>query len=256
MFAKTILDIQKVKLFSLCWSINLFINKLSLFLSSFIIPDVSPYSGHFLSFIQKRDVSAECFAGNRHRVHKCFLHSKHRLLIIFFGLIICFSLTAKYSYADVIEYKYLKRGEGSVPILGNEITIKVMETDEAAAKADSLIYTYKLGLDKRFEKWDDQILKMRAGDEILVTEKDVINTASPAGKTQDDKNYLIKLLEIASSSKKMPYDIEGKTRIKTDSGLEYILITEGKGTKAAPGYTVVFHYTGYLEDNSMFISSC
>jgi peptidylprolyl isomerase len=47
---------------------------------------------------------------------------------------------------------------------------------------------------------------------------------------------------------------EGKI-MKTDSGLEYIIIEEGQGEKPKTGQKVKVHYTGKLEDGSVFDSS-
>jgi FKBP-type peptidyl-prolyl cis-trans isomerase len=43
--------------------------------------------------------------------------------------------------------------------------------------------------------------------------------------------------------------------IKTDSGLQYVELVEGKGEKAKAGDTVEVHYTGWLKDGSKFDSS-
>ena len=42
--------------------------------------------------------------------------------------------------------------------------------------------------------------------------------------------------------------------VKTDSGLEYVLV-KGNGKKPADGTTIYVHYAGYLEDGSLFDSS-
>ncbi|NOZ01907.1 MAG: FKBP-type peptidyl-prolyl cis-trans isomerase [Deltaproteobacteria bacterium] len=44
-------------------------------------------------------------------------------------------------------------------------------------------------------------------------------------------------------------------RIKTASGLEYEVITEGTGASPKAGQTVVVHYTGWLTDGKKFDSS-
>ncbi len=48
---------------------------------------------------------------------------------------------------------------------------------------------------------------------------------------------------------------EGKKAVKTDSGLKYIVLEEGKGNKPAKGQTVVAEYTGWLTDGTKFDSS-
>jgi peptidylprolyl isomerase len=42
---------------------------------------------------------------------------------------------------------------------------------------------------------------------------------------------------------------------KTPSGLEYIMVTEGKGEKPKKGQTVSVHYDGRLQDGTLFDSS-
>ena len=42
---------------------------------------------------------------------------------------------------------------------------------------------------------------------------------------------------------------------KTPSGLEYIILAEGKGEKPKKGQTVLVHYDGHLQDGTLFDSS-
>ena len=46
-----------------------------------------------------------------------------------------------------------------------------------------------------------------------------------------------------------------KNAIKTDSGLQYVILEEGNGKKPHKGDTVSLHYSGYLIDGTMFDSS-
>ncbi|NLF41327.1 MAG: FKBP-type peptidyl-prolyl cis-trans isomerase [Bacteroidales bacterium] len=43
--------------------------------------------------------------------------------------------------------------------------------------------------------------------------------------------------------------------MKTNSGLEYTIVEQGNGAKAAPGKIVRVHYTGYFENGTIFDSS-
>lgn len=50
-------------------------------------------------------------------------------------------------------------------------------------------------------------------------------------------------------------DMDLENAVTTDSGLEYIDITEGTGASPKQGQTVIVHYTGTLENGSKFDSS-
>ena len=53
----------------------------------------------------------------------------------------------------------------------------------------------------------------------------------------------------------VPFDIEGKKQYSTESGLKYYVVREGKGAQPKIGETVDMHYTGYLQDGTIFDSS-
>ena len=48
---------------------------------------------------------------------------------------------------------------------------------------------------------------------------------------------------------------EGKPVVKTDSGLEYVVLEEGTGAKPNKGDKVIAEYTGWLTDGTKFDSS-
>jgi len=65
----------------------------------------------------------------------------------------------------------------------------------------------------------------------------------------------VELLDVVPRVVPKSFDIAGKTTQTTASGLKYIVVSKGTGTKAETGKTVKVHYTGFLEDGTIFDSS-
>lgn len=72
----------------------------------------------------------------------------------------------------------------------------------------------------------------------------------PANATLTFEVELIEISRPAATIKDT--DVERKT---LDSGLEYAVAEQGKGSKLEEGMMVTVHYTGYLEDETIFDSS-
>lgn len=145
--------------------------------------------------------------------------------------------------ADSYEYRFIAEGSGNRAVLGNNIEITYFDCDEKGNPvSDKSEAAYILGLSDEYGKWTQLLLQMRAGDAVLI-------------RTSAAEYLCLKLDKIQGAVQPEAYDIEGKSRIRTESGLQYIILSEGEGSKAAPGYTVTFHYTMYLEDMTLVTSS-
>lgn len=59
----------------------------------------------------------------------------------------------------------------------------------------------------------------------------------------------------AQGTDKPPYKYDEKNIKKTASGLQYVIIEEGKGAVAKPGEMITAHYHGLLPDGKVFDSS-
>ncbi len=65
----------------------------------------------------------------------------------------------------------------------------------------------------------------------------------------------VEIVDAVEVEKPKPFAVEGLPVMQIDTGLKYIVVEEGKGAVAQPGNLVVVHYTGYLEDGTIFDSS-
>lgn len=116
--------------------------------------------------------------------------------------------------------------------------------------------SFKLGTGMVIKGWDEGIALMKEGEKATFTipphlgygEKEMGKI--PANSTLIFDVELVKVIKAVK-----PYDAKGKEKMKTNSGLEYTIVEQGNGVKAAPGKIVKVHYTGYFENGSIFDSS-
>jgi len=163
-----------------------------------------------------------------------------------------------------LEYVITEKGRGVLATAGSRVKVHYTGTLEDGTKFDSSVdrgepFAFELGAGMVIKGWDEGIALMHVGDKaVLKIPADLGYGERGAGSLIPPNVTLIfevELLEIMPVIKIEEYNIEGKVRSKTESGLEYILVQEGTGIKAAPGNTVNVHYTGYLEDGTIFDSS-
>ncbi len=65
----------------------------------------------------------------------------------------------------------------------------------------------------------------------------------------------VEIVDAVEIEKPKPFVIEGLPVGQTETGLRYIIVERGAGLVPQPGNTIVVHYTGYLENGTVFDSS-
>ncbi len=162
-----------------------------------------------------------------------------------------------------LKYKITHHGDGEQAKNGDIVVLHYTGKLENGKKFDSSFdrnkpFEFELGAGRVIKGWDEGVALLHVGDKATFIIPAELGYGSrdlgviPANSTLV---FDVELLEIKKPKKIEKFDIDGKAKIKTESGLEFILVEKGSGKKAAEGYTVKVHYSGYLDDGTMFDSS-
>lgn len=70
-----------------------------------------------------------------------------------------------------------------------------------------------------------------------------------------DLIFDVEVIEASDITRAKPYSVAGKDTLSTESGLQYIIVSQGAGNYPDTGDIVQVHYSGYLTDGTLFDSS-
>ena len=116
---------------------------------------------------------------------------------------------------------------------------------------------FTIGSGELFEGWDEGTIGMKVGGQRqIIIPPELAFGEEGAGPAIPPGTILIvemELLEILETPKMT--DVDEGDLTTTDSGLMYYDIVEGDGAEAESGQHVSVHYTGWLEDGTVFDSS-
>ncbi len=90
---------------------------------------------------------------------------------------------------------------------------------------------------------------------IIPGELAVAEDGSPSGLPPGVIVFDMEVVEIIDGPPDAPQVVEDSAYTETGSGLKYADLTEGDGAEVEAGQQVAVHYTGWLEDNTIFDSS-
>jgi peptidylprolyl isomerase len=162
-----------------------------------------------------------------------------------------------------LQYYDLEEGEGekaeATHTVVTDYTIWVQGEEEAKYIGSSEYTqpaTFVIGRESVFAGWEQGVTGMRPGGKrLLIIPPDLAFGDQATGQIPADATLImeVELNDITVPPK--PTDVDEDEYTVTEEGLKYYDIVEGEGETPEAGQTVVVHYTGWLEDGSVFDSS-
>ena len=175
---------------------------------------------------------------------------------------------ADYTTTDSgLKYFDLVEGDGDIPETGSIVEVHYTGWLEDGTMFDSSItrnqpFTFPVGVGQVIPGWDEGVLSMPVGTvRQLVIPSDLAYGPTGAGGVIPPDATLIFEVELISFEEPPPPPPEAPTEVDaddyttTDSGLQYFDFEVGDGPAPQEGQIVEVHYTGWLEDGTMFDSS-
>lgn len=162
-----------------------------------------------------------------------------------------------------LKYAILENGEGVQAKAGDFVSVHYKGTLLDGTQFDSSYdrgqpIEFELGSGRVIQGWDEGIALLKVGDKgrfEIPSHLAYGSVSKPGIPANSTLIFDVELVKVTPAPVVEPFNIEGKVSATTESGLKFTLVEEGSGKKAAPGYTVTVHYTGYFEDGSIFDSS-
>ncbi|MCK6628104.1 MAG: FKBP-type peptidyl-prolyl cis-trans isomerase [Anaerolineae bacterium] len=166
-----------------------------------------------------------------------------------------------------MQYVVVEEGTGETPKPGDLVKVHYTGTLEDGTKFDSSVdrgepIEFVLGRGQVIPGWDEGIGLMKVGGKCkLIIPPDLAYGESGAGGVIPPNATLNFDVELVSAEPGPPPPPEAPTTVDeadfttTESGLKYYDLEEGTGETIGEGQTAVVHYTGWLEDGTMFDSS-
>ncbi len=162
------------------------------------------------------------------------------------------------------QIEYIEHEKGTGPAAENGDTVAVhyigtlmdgTEFDNSHKRGDPI--KFPLGQGRVIQGWDQGIAMMNVGGKAtLIIPPELGYGARGAGGAIPPNATLKFEVELVDVEKpRKPAIVDSVDYTTTESGLKYVDLTEGDGPSPSPMQTVSVHYSGWLEDGSMFDSS-
>ena len=166
--------------------------------------------------------------------------------------------------ASGLQYAIIQEGAGEAPQTGDLVQVHYTGTLEDGTKFDSSYdrgdpIAFPLGVGQVIPGWDEGIALLTGGSKArLIIPSELGYGERGAGGVIPPIATLIfdvELVGIQPGPPDAPTAVNEADYITTESGLKYYDLEEGSGNSPRTGRPVIVHYTGWLEDGTMFDSS-
>ncbi len=171
--------------------------------------------------------------------------------------------------ASGLEYIEVEAGPGVQAQAGDLVSVHYTGTLEDGTEFDSSAggdpFSFVLGQGSVIQGWDEGIALMREGGTAQLIIPPELGYGAvdygpiPANSTLYFDVELVAVEAVPTPAPTptppAPSSVDADDFITTDSGLQYVFLTEGDGETPELGEVVTVHFTGWFEDGALFADS-
>lgn len=162
-----------------------------------------------------------------------------------------------------LKIKLLEGGKGKQLSKGDKVKVHYTGTLVDGRQFDSSRernqpFEFVIGMKQVIAGWDEALTYLKVGDHAMLTVPPELGYGETPMPKIPVGSYLvfdIEVLDVFKDFAPKMFSVKEKNDVKTESGLVYNIVDEGKGPQAEKGKTVEVHYTGFLENGDIFDSS-
>jgi peptidylprolyl isomerase len=163
-----------------------------------------------------------------------------------------------------LQYEEIKEGKGPAPQAGDVVSVHYVGMLEDGTVFDSTRtrgepLQFALGRGIVIPGWDEAVALMKEGGKAklvippeLAYGEQGVGTIVPPNATL---TFEVELVSIQPGAPEAPMHVNEADYVTTNSGLKYYDFEIGDGPAAQAGQQVNVHYSGWLEDGTLFDSS-
>jgi peptidylprolyl isomerase len=166
--------------------------------------------------------------------------------------------------ASGLQYAIVEEGSGESPEPGDVVSVHYTGTLTDGTTFDSSYQRgepikFPVGIGQVIPGWDEGISLLDEGDKArFVIPPELAYGEQGAGGVIPPNATLIfdvELVSVEPGPPEAPTEVAESDYTTTESGLKYYDLEEGSGPSPEEGQQISVHYTGWLEDGTMFDSS-
>ncbi len=162
-----------------------------------------------------------------------------------------------------LQYFDIVKGDGATPEAGDSVEVEFAiwlqdgNSYVASSEDQGGSFSFPVGAGQVFPGWEEGVLTMAEGGtrQLIIPSELGLGEQGVSGLVPPNATLIMEMTLVSVVPAPKQTEVDPADYETTESGLQYYDIVVGDGATPEAGQTVVVHYSGWLEDGTLFDSS-